>query len=189
MIVISDSCSINADFGPWWERVWHIRSCTFISPCSLLPLGACTRRLVRVFTVAWLVCVRYSRRGYRGGAVDRKPLKCFPICWADSADPDSQTPIAHWLIFPPSRSPGPPPHGSFFPSLCGPLVPRSWHRASSLMIPALPGSSPSPKTAQNSHLVELFHCFCLQLIKELRVQLLHQFVPIDPVGLVQEDLQ
>lgn len=23
------------------------------------------------------------------GAVDRKPLKCFPICQADSADPDS----------------------------------------------------------------------------------------------------
>ncbi len=29
------------------------------------------------------------------GAVDRKPLKCFPICQADSADPDSQTPKPH----------------------------------------------------------------------------------------------
>lgn len=33
-------------------------------------------------------------RGGRG-VVDRKPLKCFPIYRADSADPDSQTPMPH----------------------------------------------------------------------------------------------
>lgn len=38
------------------------------------------------------------------GEVDRKPLKCFPICQADSADPDSQAPTTHWLIFSPTLS-------------------------------------------------------------------------------------
>lgn len=58
------------------------------------------------------------------------------------------------------------------------------------MIPALPQLlSLSQNSAQNSHLVQLFHRFRLQLIKELRVGLLHQFVPVDPVGLVQVDLQ
>lgn len=47
----------------------------------------------------------------------------------------------------------------------------------------------SKNSAQNSHLVELLYCFCLQLIIELQVQPFHQFVPVDPVGLVQEDLQ
>lgn len=48
---------------------------------------------------------------------------------------------------------------------------------------------PLLKLCKSSHLVELFHRVRLQLIKELEVLLLQQFVPVDPAGLVQVDFQ
>ena len=81
------------------------------------------------------------------GAVDRKPLKCFPICRADSADPDSQTPIPHWLIFSPTLfwpfRPLSFPHNiPFSPRSVGHWCPGPDTEAGSLMIS--PSSRHSP---------------------------------------------
>lgn len=48
---------------------------------------------------------------------------------------------------------------------------------------------PPTQRLKRSHLVELSHCVRLQLIEGLEVPLLHQLVPVDPVGLVQIDFQ
>lgn len=69
---------------------------------SALAVGVCTQTLVWFFILAWLVCVLLQPGRVEGRAVNRKPLKCFPICPADSADSDSRTLVPHWLTFPPT---------------------------------------------------------------------------------------
>lgn len=110
----------------------------FYSPL-LLSLCGC----VYTYTCQVLHCAMTSVHAIEPervlkGAVDRKPLKCFPICRADRADPDSQTP--HTTLI--NILPSPPralhflllPQHPFFSSLCWLLMSRSRHRAGSLMI-------------------------------------------------------
>lgn len=40
----------------------------------------------------------------------------------------------------------------------------------------------------NSHLVELFHHFCLQLVKDVEIFVFQHLVAVNPVGLVKVDL-
>lgn len=68
---------------------------------SALAVGVCTQTIVWLSILAWLVCMLQPGR-VEGRAVKRKPLKCFPICPADSADFDSRTPVPQWLTFPPT---------------------------------------------------------------------------------------
>lgn len=57
------------------------------------------------------------------------------------------------------------------------------------MIPLLIPLLSSAELCQNPHLVELLHRVGLQPIEGLEVLLLHQLVSVDPLALVQVDLQ
>ena len=101
--------------------------------CSALAVGVCTQTLVGFFILAWLVCMLQPGR-VEGRAVSRKPLKCFPICPADSADSDSRTPVPHWLTFPPTLYRDLHPNFFLLLFLGWILMSRSRHRADNQMI-------------------------------------------------------